>query len=60
MATPSKSMSSRDQRVTQWMSVWSDLRGIALNSAQPNSNGLSTSPQTLKSHVLRSTRGTEP
>ena len=57
---PPKSVSSFDQRVTQWMSVWTVLRGRALNWSQVSVNGESTSPQTLKSHVARSTRGTEP
>ena len=53
-------MSSFVQRVTQWMSVWTVLRGMSLNSSQRKVNGLSTSPKTLKSQVARSVLGTEP
>ena len=60
MGTPSQTVSSFDQRVTQWMSVSTVLRGSALNSSQVSLNGLSTRPKTLKSHVRRSVFGTEP
>ena len=60
MGTPSKSASRRLQRVTQWMSVWTALRGMALNSSHVNENGWSTSPQTLKFQVARSVEGTDP
>ena len=60
MGTPSQVVSSFDQRVTQWMSVWTVLRGSSLNCCQVSVNGLSTSPQTLKSQVARSVCGTEP
>ena len=32
-------MSSFDQRVTQWMSVWTCLRGSSLNCSQVSVNG---------------------
>jgi len=60
IGTPSQVVSSFDQRVTQWMSVFTVLRGRALNWSQVRVNGESTSPQTLKSHVARSVCGTEP
>ena len=57
IGTPSQSVSSFDQRVTQWMSVWTCLRGSSLNCSQVSVNGASTSPKTLKSQVARSIRG---
>ena len=44
IGTPSQSVSSFVQRVTQWMSVWTVLRGSALNGFQVSENGESTSP----------------
>ena len=60
IGTPSQVVSSFVQRVTQWMSVLTLLRGSALNSSQVSVNGRSTSPQTRKSHVARSVFGTDP
>ncbi len=60
MGTPSKLASRRLQRVTQWMSVVSFVRGICWNSSHVNENGSSTSPQTRKSQVARSVGGMEP
>jgi hypothetical protein len=60
IATPSQAVSSFVQRVTQWMSVATVLRGSALNCGHVSVNGDSTSPQTLKSHVARSIFGTDP
>ncbi len=60
MGTPSNWASSRVHRVTQWMSVTSDVRGIARSSSHVNENGSATSPHTRKSHVARSVVGTEP
>src|SRR5438552_5663102 len=47
--TPSQVVSSLDQRVTQWMSSITDLRGRARTSAHFSVSGDSTSPQTRKS-----------
>jgi hypothetical protein len=60
MGTPSQSVSSFDQRVTQWMSVWTAFRGSSLNCCQVSVNGASTSPHTRKSQVARSVCGTDP
>ena len=58
--TPSKVTSKRLQRVTQWMSSVTSVRGSRLSSSHESRSGLSTSPETKKSHVARSLSGTEP
>ena len=60
MGTPSQVVSSLVQRVTQWMSVPTVLRGSALNWSHVSVNGESTRPYALKSQVARSVLGTEP
>ncbi len=57
---PSKVTSKRLQRVTQWMSSVTSVRGSALSSSQVSRSGVSTSPETVKSQVARSVCGTDP
>src|SRR5438093_13356720 len=59
-ATPSKVLSSRLHRVTQWMSQCTTFRGSSSSSAYVNVKGWSTNPETSKVQVLVSTLGTSP
>ena len=58
--TPSHSLSKRDQWVTQWTSLMRVVVPRARNSPQVQDRSSSTSPQTRKRQVSRSTRGTAP
>ena len=53
-------MSKRLQRVTQWMSTVTSVDGSCFSSSHESWIGFSTSPQTRKSQVARSTFGTVP
>ncbi len=58
--TPSKRLSSRDQRVTQWMSHVTSVRGSAWNSSQVHATSSSTRPKQRNDHVAGSKRGVRP
>src|SRR5580765_6025345 len=58
--TPLKAVSKRLQRVTQWMSTVTSRLGSSRSCSHVRVRGCSTSPDTVKAQVARSTFGTEP
>ena len=58
--TPSQSLSSRDQVVTQWMSECTRTRGSSRNSAHVHDTSRSTSPKQRNVQVAGSKRGVPP
>src|SRR3954452_1601045 len=58
--TPRHSVSSFDQRVTQWMSVRTSRWGSAISSSQVSRTSFSTSPKMRRSQLARSKRGFGP
>src|SRR5262245_15468180 len=60
MGTPSKRLSRRDQRVTQWMSHVTSVIGSRRNSSQVHDTSFSTSPKQRNVQVRGSKRGVSP
>jgi hypothetical protein len=60
MGTPSKRLSRRDQRVTQWISHATSVMGRRRNSSHVHDTSFSTSPKQRNVQVCGSKRGVAP
>src|SRR2546427_331166 len=60
MGTPSQTLSSFDQRVTQWTSEVTIIRGSCRNSGHVQVTGRSTRPKQRNVHRAGSKRGVRP
>jgi len=60
MGTPSNRLSRRDQRVTQWMSQCTSVRGSARNSSQVHETSCSTRPKHRNVQVVGLNFGVSP
>src|SRR5262245_26169586 len=58
--TPSRWLSRRDQRVTQWMSHVTSVIGSRRNASQVHDTSLQTSPKHRNVQVRGSKRGVSP